>query len=400
MKLYAQHGHGDGQKSVTGLAQSLIDGLIFSPKDISAERLRAVGKEIRSAHPSADVLFDPQFYATILAVDPASNLGSLDEDYADYFKARRRSQLLSEKQLLGDLDAVLQFQRGLPVTAVIAPNILIPRSCDSTEAAIAMDFIRNTRRRHDQMGGCLPVYATLALGHEALIQREDLQRFLNDLTVLDERPDGFYLLVAVNNMDARSDLFHADVIAGWMLINHVLTVNGYHVVNGYSDLLSPFLGVAGAAASATGWWSNLRSFSTGRFGPPSGGRLPVERYLSCLLLNRIAFYELESLRNTMPNVLNGLPTDDLYSAEQSSQPRRNQEVLQSWDAIRKLSKHLITTDIVGSLGKCLAAVEQARKTYDSISVNMELDTKSNSQHLEPLEEGIRLFAELAELQLP
>jgi hypothetical protein len=201
----------------------------------------------------------------------------------------------------------------------------------------------------------------------------------------------------VNSSEARSEIYHADVIAGWMLINHVLGLNGYRVLNGYADILSPFLAAVGAYGAATGWWSNLRNFSLDRFGPPiGGGRLPVERYLSCRLLNRIAYYELESLRGIFPQVLNGLPTDALYPAA-SSQPPRNQEVLQSWNAIGQLNRQLERENVVAALEACRTALVEAQDVYDNIAMRMQLDPKSNDQHIEPLQEGIRLFASLAEL---
>ena len=98
-------------------------------------------------------------------------------------------------------------------------------------------------------------------------------RFLNQLIVLETPPDGFYvLLVAADNAEARTDLFNAEVIAGWVFfLNHVLSVKGFLVIYGFSDLLTPFLGATGAEAGASGWWSNLRTFSVERFSPSTGG---------------------------------------------------------------------------------------------------------------------------------
>jgi hypothetical protein len=404
MKLYAQHGYGDGQKTAEGLTKGLIEGVIFSPKDIARARLQTAAQQVRRGHRRAEVLFDPQFYATIPAVDPAASLGYLVNEIDGapeypYFQPRRRSQLLSERLLTQDLDATLRFQAGLPDAPLIAPNIVVPRSFNSAEAAICMDFTRNTRKRYDKLKDARPVLATLAVAREALMDKEELLRFLNDLTVLDDRPDGFYILIAVNSTEARSEVYHADVIAGWMYINHVLKLSGYRVVNGYSDILSPFLGAVGADAGATGWWSNLRAFSMDRFAPPlGGGRLPVERYLSCSLLNRIAFYELAQLREVIPEVLNERPTDALYP-EDTSQPQRNQEVLQSWDAIRELNERLVRGNPVAALRGCRAALEDARRLYAHIAASLPqpLDPKSNDQHLDPLQEGITLFTSLAEL---
>ena len=122
MKLYAQHGYGDGQKTTEALAWSRIDGVIFSPKDIPLDRLRAAIQQIHDNYASAEIMVDSQFYACFAAVDPTSNLGNLGEDdYGAYFQPRRRSQLLSEPQLISDLDKALKFQVGLGVSAILAP---------------------------------------------------------------------------------------------------------------------------------------------------------------------------------------------------------------------------------------------------------------------------------------
>ena len=183
-----------------------------------------------------------------------------------------------------------------------------------------------------------------------------------------------------------------------MLINQTLAVNGFEVVNGYSDLLSPFLGAAGAFAGASGWWSNLRTFSLDRFGPPSGGgRLPIQRYLSKALLNRITFYELNLLRGLLPAVINQLSTDQLYDPAKGSEPEKNVEVLQSWESIKRLNSTLAAKDQAKALQLCITAVQTATKVYDEIPIP--LDQKSNNEHLGPLEEGIKLFAKLAETEI-
>jgi hypothetical protein len=182
--------------------------------------------------------------------------------------------------------------------------------------------------------------------------------------------------------------------------DYTLGMNGYTVINGYSDLLTPFLGIARGSAGATGWWSNLRSFSLDRFAPPiGGGRLPVERYLSCSLLNRITFYELAALREIAPEVLNGLPTDELYPEAGGSQPQRNQEVLQSWDAIKDLNNRLVTQIPTEGLNRCRNAVRLAEEMYAEIGARIPfpLDPKSDDTYLPALGAALDQFERLAEL---
>jgi len=87
-----------------------------------------------------------------------------------------------------------------------------------------------------------------------------------------------------------------------------------------------------------------------------GGRTPTERYLSCALLNRITYYELDILRRRVSSVLNRLGTDALYGWE-GSQPPRNKEVLQAWDAIKALNQALVSAEEGESLQRCGKAVE-------------------------------------------
>ena len=310
---------------------------------------------------------------------------------------RAGTTLLRESEVIEDVSKVLECEAALPLTALIGPNIIIGRSFDSPEAAIAMNFVRATGVRK-KIAPEKRIYATLAVSGEALINIEELVRFLNQLIALEIPPDGFYVLVAAGNAEARTDLFNAEVIAGWMFLNHVLSVKGFLVINGFSDLLTPFLGAAGAEAGATGWWSNLRTFSVERFSPATGGgRTPTERYLSCALLNRITYYELDILRRRVRSVLNKLGTDALYGWE-GSQPPRNKEVLQTWDAIKALNQALVSAEEEESLQRCGKAVETALDTYALISRQaVALNAKSGASHLEDLDGALRLFKRLAEL---
>ena len=113
------------------------------------------------------------------------------------------------------------------------------------------------------------------------------------------------------------------------------------------------------------------------------------------------YFELDILRNFVPEILNGLSQDDLYKLENGSEPPRNSEVLQSWEAIKYLIKNVIKKDHKQSLKNCLRLIDNASVAYDKIieSQLVQLDSKSNSDHIEPLREGIELFSKLAEIDL-
>lgn len=401
MKLYAQQGHGTGEKISEGLSRGWIDGAILSPKDNRREKIERHLADIAVNFPQADRLFDPQFYASLLALVDGARLGRLTAEDYPYFEARRRGQLESETQIRRDLAAVLRFEAGLSVTHAIAPNIVIPQTLNSAEAVIAKNFIRNTRSSWSEVGDNRPVYATLAVGADALQDRQELEEFLSDITLLEERPDGFYLLVRQESSTATEQLIDSRSLAGWMLLNYSLKLNGFEVVNGFSDILTPFLCAVGGDAGATGWWSNLKTFALDRFEPAvPGGQQPIPRYLSCGLLNSIRFDELQRLRRRIPGVLNGLPSDTFYPENNGSRPGdRTVEMLQTWDAIRGLNGRLSEGNTNGNLRACSEWVEEARGDYAQVNApgGLPLPGRSNEDHLDPLRYGIQMFADLAEI---
>src|SRR5208337_4495634 len=59
VKLFAQHGFSDGLKTVEGLRKELIDGVIFSPRDITPEKLRECASKFTESAPISERLFDP-----------------------------------------------------------------------------------------------------------------------------------------------------------------------------------------------------------------------------------------------------------------------------------------------------------------------------------------------------
>ncbi len=399
MKLYAQHGALQGEKTIEGIRNGYVDGVIYSPRDIKVSSLREHVAKVASANEQADQFFDPQYYAAFNVGDDAARRGHLPTEYKDYFRLRRRRDLESSlDNIRKDIRDCLKFQADLGLTGLIAPNVLVSRSLDSIEAVIAKNFTRFAADVHCKLRCRQPLYVTLAISREALLDERELIAFLTDITVLDKPPEGFYLLVGARSEDARGDIYNADVIGAWMLVNYTLALNGYRVINGYSDVLTPFLGAAGAAAGATGWWSNLRAFSLSRFLPAAGGRLPIQRYLSKLLLNRITYFELDQLRGVCPAVPNRLETDKLYPADQGSEPERADEVLQSWEALRSLCGDLCRAESTSSLACCRKAIDRASKAYDEIgAASIRLDRQSNADHLPALKEALEVFSRLAEI---
>ena len=63
MKLFAQHGAQEGEKTNEGFARDLLDGVIYSPRDVALETLRTKLDSLATNHADAERLVDPQYYA-------------------------------------------------------------------------------------------------------------------------------------------------------------------------------------------------------------------------------------------------------------------------------------------------------------------------------------------------
>jgi hypothetical protein len=101
----------------------------------------------------------------------------------------------------------------LQVAFVLAPNIYISQSFDSREAVIAKNFVRQAKEIYDKTGNRRPLFASLIICREALQDRKEFEDFINDITMLETRPDGFYLTIASRSAEALSDIYHTDVVA-------------------------------------------------------------------------------------------------------------------------------------------------------------------------------------------
>lgn len=397
MNLLAQHGHQPSDKIVRGIQEAAIDGAIFSARFVKPENLGDKIAELRAADADTEIFVDPEFYATRQIGTPNNQLGYLEG--WPYFILQRRRDLVTTGAVDKALTNAYEALRDFDISGHIAPNIYISQSFDSMEAGIALNFIGKAKDAYSNDER--PVYATLAVDRRALLSPADFRSFLNDISALDNPPDGFYVLVGGGLIDERSDVVHSEiidsnVIGGWMLLNHILSINGFRVINGYSDMLSPFLGAAGGDSGATGWWSNLRVFAMGKYiKAEGGGRQPNIRYLSKLLLNRIKMDERIAFTRLLPQVNNSLPQDREYDA---GDPGRTIEAIQTWEAIKSLNDDIVTGDVEENLVNLEQCVTGAIEAYAELAgYGLTEGIEAINEYLEALNEGIRTFSRLAEL---
>ncbi len=400
MKLYAQHGHAASDKINIAIKQNLIDGVILSPRYLTPESAKQFATELKQLNKDIDIILDPELYAAIYMGTPNAQLRYLEE--WPYFLDLKRKNLLTDRNLVDQLlhDA-FKSQKEIGCTQIIAPNIFIDNSFNSLETAIAISFINRTKPIANEIGIKFPVHATVAAYRDAIVNNNNFTNFLNIITALDVSPDGIYALIGAGPADERvgtirSEIISENVIAGWMLLNYSLSLNGMKVINGFSDILTPLLGAVGGYAGATGWWSNLQVFSMGRYIRSSrGGQLPLVKYLCIKLLNRIPVNLLEAFIEVMPDLMNGLSTDKLYVGRE---PSRTDEALQSWQALKSMIDDIVSDDIKENLRKLKDYIINAEKYYMRLHrLGFSEGYETNIEYMEALKNSLNAFVKLAEL---
>ena len=397
MKMLAQQGFGPSDKILRGIENSYLTGAILSSRYTKPDK---VEEKIDEWIPNgADLYIDPEFYSTHLIGTTNSKLGKLEE--WDYFQKPKRGNLVTGKTVPSIIQAALEAQAVYPVSGYITPNVYIEEA-DSINAAIAINFIaQSTTAIQSGAVPMKPVYATLAIDRKAIRDDSHFEDLLATLTGLDDHPDGFYVLVGGGSVDGegrhhRSDLSDPRVIANWMYLNYALSINGFSVMNGCADMFSPLLGICGAEACASGWFSGQRQFSITNYVRPAntGGQPPLIRYVSNELLSRIKQDDLDNYRPFLPEVANGLATDRPYDKE----PTRTEEALQSWDALTALSTTASTGDIEADLASFEEKIDGARAAWTVLQGHgFSPGSEARFDQLTALDEGIQRFRGLAEL---
>lgn len=386
MKLFAQCGYGLGSKVSDGADKGILDGAIISPKDMNPTK---VGSFLSSCSKDFEALCDPQFYVSLYGANENLNPGKL-EDWGLLDFCRRSDLELSDK--VGDVikrtnDIVLE--KGF--SNLITPNIYITKSFDSLEAAVSKNFIRLAKEGLSDT----KVYATLAFSKEALLQKEEVDDFLTSITAMDTPPDGFYLLVGSSDIDS-TDFYHQQIFANWLLLNFTLSVNGFDVINGYSDIFSPFLGAVGGYAGASGWWSNLQSFSMRRFMPTgTGGRRPVTRYLCDSILTRVKHTELRNINQLMPNSFLSNTEFDITYLTDPDGLNDTVQILQYWTTLKSIIGRFDSDDIDKNLESAINHINSGKSLLSQLS-RFGYNVFPHDL-LDELTDGINRFMKIAEL---
>ena len=394
MTLLAQHGWGKSDKIVTALNKDLISGLIVSPRDETPDTAKSLIASIASEYPDSVRLFDPLFHAGMIT---SANDGKLP-DYGYYKPNLTGRDFIGTSRYAGYASDVLGFQYGLDVSAIISPTIELV-NFGASSSQIALQLADASAEHHAGQTDDRPLLISFLINENALGSRDDLNTFLDMITLLDV--SGFYVMMS-RSSSRHNPLIEPDYLAGLMYMIYIMRViNQLDVYCGYSDLISLPLHAAGATATACGWSGTLRRFTFQRFKPRRGGGQPLPRYLSTPALESILISELDQIyeMGIIDLFISGTDYDPGFRASQTySVPWGAREAaLHHWAALTSrinAIEPMTVEDALAALTDWINTSATIRKEAEVLGVQFE---PRSGAHLDMWRRAIDQFRDMIEL---
>jgi|GEM_PF-3213867 hypothetical protein len=393
MPLLAQHGFGDGGKIINGIGKGIISGTIMSPRNLTLSSLKTKIEEIRLLAKKSHILFDPQFYATLVAKEPGARMGNLMSEYSQYFSEKQIKDLRREKQINEAINNVYNFQKDISgLSGIIMPNILIEDGLRSESANIAKLFLELSDEFSTKKGTNANTWLTLALGNSCFRNTKDLEDLANEITGMGLQSKGIYLLCETSPGNGVNPWYEQHMLAGLMYLNYVLSSAGYDVVNGYSFDNAPYLAAAGSTSFGFGWYNTSRYFSLEPYRPSVGmARRPNRKYLCRALWLRMDFATIRPFWESFSWLLNGYGTDDLFSTDS---PSEDDECQQHWETVKKYLGEI--SALKGAKERISFLKQELDKAQQYRSNLLALSIPNFEDQIRELKMALNRFDELAE----
>jgi len=398
MAVLAQNGYGRSDKIEQGFNNNLIEGVILSPRDERRARLEEGIQQWRQQYGDKTILFDPQFYAATLRTPKDGYLNEY-EYYGDNngLSRTRFSQTKINCYVSQCLDYQKSIQRNL--SYITAPNILFDSFSDSW-SQIAINMMIESSEYHEKMSTDVPLLISVVFSETSLRDRVAMEEYLDALTELEVA--GFYLIV---NRTAKflQPAMDTSAFANFLYFCHVLSLNDYKVIVGYSDWSGFMLEAVGVDFTACGWYQNLRQFSMDRFQPRDGSRRPRKRYSSYKLLYcPLLSPELQDMHEVgiLNQVLSGSEYDGIIVNGPASGGRQWTNPVSCfahWFSLAKLSEivslHQQSQD---KLREAISIINNAISLYRQLELK---GIVTDSSHIDDWKESINEFARIVNWKL-
>ena len=397
MTLFAQQGYGKSDKIERGIRDGNLSGVVLSPRDMTPDAMQSYINSLREEFgDEIDILFDPQFYATVISEATDRNL----PDYPYYRSGLRRSDFLSAKSVTGFVMNTLEYQADSDLSYVISPTIAFD-SFSEPASQTALQLGAEASEHIDDLDSETRLLVSFVIGEAALADVDGIDEFLDIASTWET--DGFYLIVEPSGQGYPISM-RSEWLANLMYIIHTLaTINEYEVHLGYSDFTGLLLSAVGATSQATGWYSGLRQFSRSRWMPSSGGSAARPRYSSEPLMNSILQIP-ELVASHQVDLLDYCLSDTDYDEPFSSgNPARvawppATQCLHHWNVLANLLEDAVAGSIPENLDNMEVLIAEATDRYAELTdAGVVFEHLSGPNHLRTWSEAITAFSDRVSL---
>ncbi len=385
--LFIQDGHGPGTKVTSSLKEGLTDGLILEPRTKSPTTIAKYVEDIQDEYPEKRILFDPQFFASVIKADTYGKLNSYP-----YFKLLNPASDFTPKKLEQYVKETIDYQCDLGLTEIISPALIMD-SFDGREQIINTGMYELSENMICIPGSDLKLYLSFPINELALQQKEQLLEFLN--TITSSKAHGFYIFID-RVMNDNLQWTDPQRLANVMYIVNVLKDNNYDVIVGYTDIYSILLKAVGASVVANGWHKKQKHFTKDRFKQSRGG-FRKDKYTSIQLLNSIfideelqAIYQAGLIDNV---IMSGTTDSKLRKSPASQEWTLEEEVIHYWTVVKTVMTEIESKDSIDErLNYLKKIIDDAVATYALLKAsNISFHPEAGPQFLSVWQEAITLF---------
>ena len=287
--IYIQHGPAWRPKVLELLANNLVDGIVWDPREDTIEKIN----EIKTSNPDLNeidnIVDNKWFYKQFQnsEIKKLKDLNYIPNETID------RTFLRDSQKIEDYVIKCFQYQNLYGVNKLLLPTIylstfnerIVDKILDMCEFAIKYKKENNVSQE---------LFASIVVQENAFNNMNDVNDFISDLGNYREKIKGVYIVIDRDKSDSVRHNFDPIRLANIMSFNYTLSNANFKIIYGYCGLESLLLIASGADSIASGWFYSLRRFNRQEKGLESfqnQGR-HIKRYTSVKILHEVKMEEI------------------------------------------------------------------------------------------------------------
>lgn len=394
--IFAQHGPAWKPKIDRLYLKSLIDGVIWDPREENVERIKEIRLQNSDYRSGLNMLDLKVYYKQF----PSSNLKRLEELSYVPNELIDRVYLRNTDNLDTLVQKSIDFQIEFGVEIFVSPSLYLYSFNDRIVDKL-FDIWDIFQERARQETKIRKKYVAIIFSESALENKSYISEFLNDFSDISNKFDGIYLVIdRENNTKHRHD-FIPSRLKGMLQLIYDLKNLGLEVMIGYVGIESLLYFAVGADAIGTGWFYSLRNFNKEQKGlePVDTMGRQKKRYTSISMMYELAIEdEIFSIPDQYKaelydKILMGCELDEKVIGGNIDNINFNEIYQQYFEALGSTMKYIKSQQTIEEklqiIHKYLNSAEDNIKRYNEIGTLQ----KINSKHIQSYKIALKDFQE-------